>query len=80
MPWIFLSYLVLQACISFVVFQTKVAHLCVCLVRIKMPLLIWNERSWWHDHKRTLVNANGRDHIGCERRGSYSAKGRVFAF
>ena len=26
---------------DFAVFQTKVAHLCVCLVRIKMPLLIW---------------------------------------
>ena len=38
-PLDFLSYLVLQACISFVVFQTKEAPLCCCLVRIKMPLL-----------------------------------------
>ena len=37
----FLSYPVLQACISFVAFQTKVAHLCFYIVRIKMPLLIY---------------------------------------
>ena len=34
-----LSYLVLQRVSRFVVFQTKVAHLCFCLVRIKMRLL-----------------------------------------
>ena len=40
MPWFFfVIYLLLQACIPFVVFQTKVAHLCFCLVRIKMSLL-----------------------------------------
>ena len=36
------SYLVLQACISFFeVIQTKVAHVCLCLVRINMQLLMW---------------------------------------
>ena len=34
-----LFYLVLQPSISFVAFQTRVAHLCFCLVRIKMLLL-----------------------------------------
>ena len=30
---------------GFVVFQTKVAHLCFCLVRIQIPLLIMQEHS-----------------------------------
>ena len=39
MPWI-LIYLIYMRVSRFVVFQTKVGHLCFCLVRIKMPLLI----------------------------------------
>ena len=40
-PWLFKSDLVLQRVSRFVVFQTKVALLCFCLVRIKMPLLTY---------------------------------------
>ena len=36
-------YLVLE------VFQTKLAHFCFCLVRIKMPLLIWG--AWMYKDK-----------------------------
>ena len=36
----------------FVAFQTKVAHLCFCLVRVKMPLLTWKV---FNDQNSTLI-------------------------
>ena len=36
-----IAYLVLQACLVFEELQTRVAHICFCLVRMKMPLLTW---------------------------------------
>ena len=44
-PWIFLEPISFYWCVSRSVFQTKVAHLCFCLVRIKMPLLIYLKTS-----------------------------------
>ena len=48
-----------------VVFQTKVAHLCFCLVRIKMLLLTWMPSEGW---SRALVNSffgSQRGILGC---------------
>ena len=41
MPWILYPISFCRRFSSFVALQTKVAHLCFCLVHIKMPLLIW---------------------------------------
>ena len=40
-----ISYLILQAYISliFEAFLTRVAHICFCVVRINMPLLVYKE-------------------------------------
>ena len=40
MPWIFCPISFCRLVSRFALFQTKMAHLCFCLVRIKMPLLI----------------------------------------
>ena len=57
-PWISYPISFYRRAPRFVVFQTKVAHLCFCLVRKKMSLLIWRQKKTKRGGKsgRTLAD------------------------
>ena len=57
----------------FVAFQTKVAHLCLCLVHIKMPLLMW-----CNDY--VMISGGFLGYSRCRKRRSAKGVRSLFSF